>query len=303
MLLKTKPLYIETTIACDLDTLWKHTQEPSIHEQWDLRFTEIRYLPRASGNDPQKFTYSTKIGFGINVSGIGESVATKTKENGESTSVLSFASDNRASIISKGSGYWKYIPEKNGVRFFTGYDYETRWGSFGKLFDRFVFRPLMQWATAWSFDSLKNWIERGIHPRQARKAQLTVLLSTLTLGLIWIYHGLVPKLLFTDTGELGLLERSDLFGDHARSVMSVIGIAEILFGLIVLFIPKRIVHLLSILALFGLTLGAFISNPASFTWPFNPFTLNLAAIVLSIIVLINLDALPRATNCITKQRQ
>lgn len=116
----------------------------------------------------------------------------------------------------------------------------------------------------------------------------TVRLCTITLGIIWIYHGLIPKLLFPDTGELSLLERSGLFGDQARSVMTVIGIAEICLGLIVLLVPKRIVHWLSILTLSGLTLGALITNLASFAWPFNPFTLNLAAIVLSIVVLINL---------------
>lgn len=141
----------------------------------------------------------------------------------------------------------------------------------------------------WKSGSRKNGVGGGdFHPRQMQ-AQLTVLLCTLTLSMIWIYHGLIPKILFTDTGELSLLERSGLFGEHARIAMTAIGIAEILFGLIILFVPKRIVHVVSIIALIGLTLGAFISNPASFTWPFNPFTLNLACIVLSIVALINLD--------------
>ncbi len=125
--------------------------------------------------------------------------------------------------------------------------------------------------------------------RSENIARRTVRLCTLTLGIIWIYHGLIPKLLFPDTGELSLLERSGLFGDQARTAMTTIGIAEILFGLVILFLPRHNVHLLSIIALIGLTLGALISNIASFAWPFNPFTLNLAAIVLSIVVLINLD--------------
>ncbi|HUS02913.1 MAG TPA: hypothetical protein VMY77_14345, partial [Chitinophagaceae bacterium] len=183
---KRKPLYIETSINCDLNTLWTYTQDPSIHQLWDLRFSEIKYLTKANPTDPQTFLYSTKIGFGIKVNGIGESVATKTKDNGESTSVLKFSSDSNLSVIKQGSGYWKYVPESEGIKFFTGYDYETRWGIFGQVFDKFVFRPLMIWATAWSFDCLKNWIEKGLHPKQVIKAQVTVMLSSIALSLVWI---------------------------------------------------------------------------------------------------------------------
>jgi hypothetical protein len=33
--------------------------------------------------------------------------------------------------------------------------------------DRLVFRPLMGWATAWSFDRLRLWCERGISPARS----------------------------------------------------------------------------------------------------------------------------------------
>jgi hypothetical protein len=163
---KRKPLYIETIIQGELDTLWGYTQNPAIHQQWDLRFSEISYLPKEQPEAPQEFLYATKIGLGIKVKGTGESIATKTKGNGECTSVLKFFSDSKISIIKSGSGYWKYIPEPNGVKFFTGYDYTTRWGILGKVIDAALFRPLMIWATAWSFNCLKNWIEKGMHPKK-----------------------------------------------------------------------------------------------------------------------------------------
>jgi hypothetical protein len=59
--MKTRPLYIETKIKCDLDTLWTNTQDPSIHEQWDLRFSEISYLPKDESTDPQKFLISVPL--------------------------------------------------------------------------------------------------------------------------------------------------------------------------------------------------------------------------------------------------
>ena len=148
MKLRRKPLYIETHIRSKLDTVWTYTQDPAIHQQWDLRFSDISYLPKEQPDAPQKFLYATKTGFGIQVFGTGESVATKSKGNGESTSVLKFYSDSNISLIKKGSGYWKYIPDQDGVKFFTGYNYNTRWGIFGRIFDALVFRPLMIWATA-----------------------------------------------------------------------------------------------------------------------------------------------------------
>ncbi|WP_367771370.1 DoxX-like family protein [Flavobacterium sp. WC2421] len=300
--MKRRPLYIETKIKCDFDTLWTNTQEPSIHQQWDLRFTEIEYLPKNDPTDPQKFLYSTKVGLGIKVDGIGESVATKTKDNGESTSVLKFSSDSKISLIKQGSGYWKYVPEADGIKFFTGYDYETRWGLFGKIIDKFVFRPLMIWATAWSFDCLKNWIEKGLHPKQALNAQISVLLVNLTLGIIWIYQGLIPKILFTDTGEIEILRQSGLFNGNEDNILTIIGIAEIAFGVALIFIHRKVLQYLNILGLCLLSVGAIFSDLMIFTLPFNPFSLNISMIALSIIAILNFSNLPKASNCITKQK-
>jgi len=282
--------------------LWTNTQEPSIHQQWDLRFTEIEYLPKNDPTDPQKFLYSTKVGFGIKVEGFGESVATKTKDNGESTSVLKFSSENKISLIKKGSGYWKYVPEADGIKFFTGYDYETRWGLFGKLIDKFIFRPLMIWATAWSFDCLKNWIEKGLHPKEALKAQISVLLVNVTLGIIWIYQGLIPKILFTDTGEIEILRKSGLFNGSEENILTIIGIAEIGFGVALIFIHRKVLQYLNILGLCLLTVGAIFSDLTIFTHPFNPFSLNISMIALSIIAILNFSNLPKAYNCVTKQK-
>ena len=300
--MKRKPLYIETKIKCNLDDLWTKTQEPSLHQEWDLRFSEISYLTKNDLNDPQEFLYSTKIGFGIKVDGVGESVATKTKENGESTSVLKFSSDSQISIIKEGSGYWKYVPEADGIKFFTGYDYKTRWGFFGTLIDKLIFRPLMIWATAWSFDCLKNWIEKGLHPKQAINAQLSVLFVNLTLGIIWIYQGLIPKILFTDSGEIEILKQSGLFDGYERNILTIIGIAEIAFGIALILIQRKAIQYLNILGLLFLTVGAVFSNSMIFTLPFNPFSLNISMIALSVIAILNFSYLPKASNCITKQK-
>lgn len=301
MSIKSKPLYIETVIDCPLETIWDYTQNPKIHEQWDLRFTEIEYLPKESESLPQQFLYSTKIGFGLEVSGHGESAGTKSKLNGESTSVLKFWSEMPVSIISSGSGYWKYIPMEGSIKFLTGYDYKVRWGIVGKIIDKFIFRPMIGWATAWSFDALKLWIEKKIHPKDSIQKLITFLVANFTLALIWIYMGLVPKILFTNTGELNMIQNIELFRGIELLAVNLTGIAEILFGIVLLiFGRKKWLHWINVAALFLLTTIGLIGNPESALAPFNPVTITLAMIALSVIVLNNLNNLPSAKNCIRK---
>ncbi|MFF3911289.1 hypothetical protein ACFYZJ_36320 [Streptomyces sp. NPDC001848] len=159
-------LYIEAHIRADLDELWERTQDPAQHRRWDLRFTEIDHLPGAAG-EPRRFRYATRVLPFLTVSGTGVSAGEKTRPDGTRTSALRFSSPHPLSLIAEGSGYWRYVPDGEGVRFLTGYDYRPRWGAFGSLADRLVFRPLMGWATAWSFDRLRLWLERGVTPERA----------------------------------------------------------------------------------------------------------------------------------------
>jgi hypothetical protein len=136
-------IYVETFIGGSIDEVWEKTQNPSLHQQWDLRFTRIEYLPHPDCTLPQQFLYETRIGFGVHISGLGETVGNFDDAQGSRSSALKFWSDDYKSLIRVGSGYWKYIPAAGGVRFLTWYDYETRFGKFGKLFDTIIFRPLI----------------------------------------------------------------------------------------------------------------------------------------------------------------
>src|SRR3954447_8735489 len=168
-------LYVETRIRADLDDLWNRTQEPAQHQRWDLRFTEIEYLPRAEG-EPQHFRYATRVLPFLTVAGTGVSAGERERPDGTRPSALRFSSPHPLSLLAEGSGYWRYVPDGDGVRFLTGYDYRPRWGVFGALADRVLFRPLIGWATAWSFDRLRLWLERGITPERARANWLSELL-------------------------------------------------------------------------------------------------------------------------------
>ncbi|MFF7394637.1 hypothetical protein ACFZAE_40275 [Streptomyces scabiei] len=164
-------LYIEARVRADLEEVWARTQEPALHQRWDLRFTEIDYLPRDEG-EPQRFRYATRVLPGLTVAGTGVSAGEKERPDGTRTSALRFASPHPLSLIAEGSGYWRYVPDGAGVRFLTGYDYRPRWGRPGALADRVLFRPLMGWATAWSFDRLRLWLERDITPERALRRWL-----------------------------------------------------------------------------------------------------------------------------------
>lgn len=38
-----KPIYVEIKIQEDIEKVWEYSQNPKLHEQWDLRFTSITY--------------------------------------------------------------------------------------------------------------------------------------------------------------------------------------------------------------------------------------------------------------------
>lgn len=287
-----------------MDELWAHTQQPELHQQWDLRFTDIDYLPRPDETQPQQFLYATRIGFGLGVAGRGESVGTKERD-GTRTSVLKFWSDEWVSLIRTGAGYWKYIPapERGGLRFLTGYDYQTRFGPAGRLLDRLAFRPLIGWATAWSFDCLRLWLERGLSPAVSLRLALLQAVVRLTLGLSWIYQGVVPKLLFPDTGELRILQGAGFSAVAAGYLASAVGVGEILFGALFWLLPARRLrplYWLNIVGLVVLGAGAVFSQPAVFVAPFNPLTLNLCMAALAAVGLLlpPADELPNAVRCL-----
>src|SRR5262245_17902767 len=107
---------------CAMEDLWAKTQMPEFHRRWDLRFTDIEYLARPDASEPQRFLYATRIGFGLRIVGAGETLGSH-ESDGSRSSALRFWSADSKSLIQEGSGYWKYIPTADGIRFLTWYDY------------------------------------------------------------------------------------------------------------------------------------------------------------------------------------
>lgn len=291
-------LHIEILVRAPMAALWEHTQRPDLHERWDLRFSSIEHLPRPDEWAPQRFLYTTRIGFGLSIAGEGESVGERDLPDGSRSSALRFWSEAPLSIIREGSGYWKYVPAGDGVTFLTRYDYETRFGWAGTFIDRAVFRPLLGWATAWSFDRLRLWLETGLTPEQARRNALVHAAARVSLAAVFIYHGLVPKLLARHPSEIAMLDDAGVPASLAAPLLVGVGLAEVLFGVALLAAWLHRWPMVACLAAMAVaTVSVALHSPATFVAAFNPFSLNLLVATLATVDLIVLDGVPSARRC------
>lgn len=291
-------IYVETLIHAPMEALWRHTQTPDLHQRWDLRFSSITYLPRTSDTEPQRFRYTTRLGLGLAISGEGETVGDRARADGGRTSALRFWSAHPLSLIAEGSGYWKYVPSSDGVRFITAYDYRPRFGRIGALFDKLVFRPLIGWATAWSFDRLRRWLEDGITPEESLRQAVIHSTARLALALIFAYEGLVPKLLGSNADEVAMLRNAGIPGGDVAAALAAFGLAEVGLALALLvFWHRRWPSLLCLAFAVGTTIGVAVTSPTYLGGAFNPLTLNIAVAALAAVDLLALPGLPSASRC------
>jgi hypothetical protein len=290
---RRRPIYVESRIRAPLDALWAATQEPDRHQRWDVRFGEIAYQPRRDG-EPQRFTYATTLAPGFTVSGTGESLGDRDRPDGTRWSGLKFWADDRRSIIAAGAGYWRYVPTEDGVRFLTRYDYRPRWGRPGEVVDRFLVRPVFGWATAWSFDRLRLWLERDIPPEHSRNQSVAHAAAVAGLAGVWLYQGLVPKLIAADADEVALWRSSLGLGERtARTAVRAAGAAEVLAGLVTVARARSTwPFVATALAMPVLAASAFRADRRSFTRAFSPASLNWAVAALALIALATADDLP-----------
>jgi hypothetical protein len=290
-------IYVEVLIRASADEIWRVSQTPDLHQLWDLRFTSIDYLPKSSENEAQRFLYSTRIGFGLRIDGEGESTGTREDGTGLRTSALRFWSSDPKSLIKEGSGYWRYVPAPNGVRFVTWYDYRTRFGAAGRLIDRVVFRSLIGWATAWSFDRLRLWVDQGVPPRISMRMALIHAVARLGIAFIWLWQGLIPKLLFANADEKAMIAGAGL----PLSLLPVIGVLELLFSIATLgFWRWRTFFLLNVLVMTVALMAVALQSPSYLTAAFNPVTLNVGMVLLSIAGYLSAGELPSASRCLRR---
>ena len=292
---RTAPdIYVEIAVNAPMDRVWELTRQPELHQRWDLRFSRIEYLPRPDLNEPQRSLYETRIGFGLSIRGTGESVGEREIADGSRTSALRLASNDWTSLIREGSGYWRYVPAAEGLRFFTWYDYQVRFGFAGRGVDR-IFRPLIGRATAWSFDAMRLWAEDGQMPELSLAMAAIDVCARMTVALVWIWHGLVPKLLFHHLDELRMLREEGV----PAVALPLIGAGEVAFGLALLVLWRDRRPLLVSAGLMVLaTIAVAVRSPGFLPAAFNPVTLNASVCALSLIAWIAARHSPSAARCL-----
>jgi uncharacterized membrane protein YphA (DoxX/SURF4 family) len=121
------------------------------------------------------------------------------------------------------------------------------------------------------------------------------LLSRLAAGFIWIYQGLVPKLLVVHPDEINLLLSGGLSQQEALRILPWIGWGEIIFGLIVIISYRQLwPMLLSAFVMVMATVGVAGASPAYLGAAFNPVTLNIGLMAISVIGALSLWGIKKA---------
>ena len=105
------------------------------------------------------------------------------------------------------------------------------------------------------------------------------------LGLIWVYQGLVPKLLAAVPLEQEIVERTGLYLGSPSLTLTLVGVFEILLGLWLLSgFRERAACLVTSVFLAVLTVLVVIEEPSLLVGPFGGIAKNAALFVLAWIV-------------------
>jgi hypothetical protein len=158
-----------------------------------------------------------------------------------------------------------------------------------------LFRPMMGWATAWSFDRLRMRLEEGLDPRLRFRLSAIHATSRVAVALIWLWQGLVPKLLFNHADERAMMAAS-----HWNvGLLPIVGLLEItIAACAILTWRRRSFFLFNIFAMVAALANVAFVAPSYLVAAFNPVTLNVAMIALSLIGYVAAAEIPSASCCL-----
>lgn len=112
-----------------------------------------------------------------------------------------------------------------------------------------------------------------------------ILIARTTLGFIFLYHGLVPKLLLLSDTEIQMIEAHGLYLPYEKIAL-LGGVAEIILGLVIVFLRSKTWPILvALISLILLLADVALFSPQLLIEAFNPVTTNIAAIALCLISL------------------
>ena len=117
-------------------------------------------------------------------------------------------------------------------------------------------------------------------------SQLVYAIGRVTIAFVWLYHGLVPKLLGPHRDELAMNMALGFSPGDAHRLSLAAGVVEVVFGVVVLVCWRQRWPLwASNVAMMALLIFTAIVQPSLMSGAFNPVTTNLCVFALGVITL------------------
>ncbi len=111
------------------------------------------------------------------------------------------------------------------------------------------------------------------------------IICRLALGVVWLYEGLVPKLLFVRQDQIELVERSGLFIGTPEFFLQLLGVGQVVCGLWLLTgFAERIAVFIATTGMVILIVLVARANPAMLTDPYGALIKDLCLIACAFAV-------------------
>ena len=111
------------------------------------------------------------------------------------------------------------------------------------------------------------------------------IICRIALGLVWLYEGLVPKLLFVRPDQIELVERSGLYIGRPEFFLQLLGIAQVACGLWLLCgFRERLAVFIATTGMVILIVLVARANPAMLTDPYGALIKDLCLIACAFTV-------------------
>jgi uncharacterized membrane protein YphA (DoxX/SURF4 family) len=96
-----------------------------------------------------------------------------------------------------------------------------------------------------------------------------VTICRLSLGAVWLYEGLVPKLLFVRPDEVELVRRSRIYFGTPELFLQLLGAAQAMFAIWLLIgLAERLAVAIATLGMWILIVLVALANPSMLTDPY-----------------------------------
>jgi hypothetical protein len=165
---RARKIVVEAIIPAPVEVVWERSQVPEQHTAWDIRFNHIANIDKTDDRGYHLMEYRTNVALGITINGYGRYLTNSE----HSHSSFEFDSDDWKSIIRNGRGIWLYRQCPEGTLFKTVYDYDVQHGWIGRVLDAAIFRSLLQLATEWGFETLRQWCAGDDQSTARRRGRL-----------------------------------------------------------------------------------------------------------------------------------